>query len=161
MSRKTTTDVDPVVEEILSRYPRRPSSLISVLEDLQEELRYLPEDALNLIAAELEVPRAQAYHVATFYRTFSLKPRGRHLISVCRGTACHVQGAEKITDMLEAELHVGDGETTDDGMFSVQSVRCLGCCSLAPAIMVDREVYGPVTSSGLRRIIKSYRGEKP
>ena len=130
------------------------------MEDLQEELRYLPEDALNRVASELTVPRSQVYHVATFYKAFSLEPRGKHLISICRGTACHVQGAQKIADMLQAELSVADGETTQDGLFTIQSVRCLGCCSLAPAVMIDREVYGGVTPSSIRKILKTYRDRK-
>lgn len=146
-----------VVDAVLARYPARPSSLISVLEDLQEELRYLPREVLERVSTELDVPRSQAYHVATFYKAFSLTPKGKHVISICRGTACHVQGAEKIADMLRAELNVEDGGTTEDGLFTVQSVRCLGCCSLAPAIMIDREVYGQVTPPALRRIISGYR----
>ena len=157
MSKVAEPPTDAVVDEVLGRYPSLPSSLISVLEDLQEELRYLPEDVLDRVAAELQVPRAQTFHVATFYKTFSLKPRGRHLVSVCRGTACHVQGAQKIADMLERELGIPDGETTQDGLFTMQSVRCLGCCSLAPAVMIDREVYGGVTPAALRKILGGYR----
>lgn len=157
MSKVTESRTDSVVNEVLGRYSLLPSSLISVLEDLQEELRYLPEEVLNRVASSLDAPRAQVYHVATFYKTFSLKPRGEHIISICRGTACHVQGAPKIADMLESELCVDDGETTQDGMFTLQSVRCLGCCSLAPAIMIDREVYGGVTPAALHKILKSYR----
>ena len=157
MSKVAEPTTDAVVDEVLGRYPSLPSSLISVLEDLQEELRYLPEDVLDRVAAELQVPRAQTFHVATFYKTFSLKPRGRHLVSICRGTACHVQGAQKIADMLERELGIPDGETTQDGLFTMQSVRCLGCCSLAPAVMIDREVYGGVTPAALRKILGGYR----
>jgi len=157
VSKVAERKIDAVVDEVLERYPARASSLISVLEDLQESLRYLPEQVLDRVAAELDVPRAQTYHVATFYRAFSLKPRGEHLISICRGTACHVQGAQKIADMIESELRVRDGETTDDGVFTIQSVRCLGCCSLAPAIMIDREVYGGVTPASLRKVLTSYR----
>jgi NADH-quinone oxidoreductase subunit E len=146
-----------VIDKVLSHYPLRASSLISVLEDLQEELNYLPEQVLDRVAAQLQVPRSQTYHVATFYKSFSLKPRGKHLISVCRGTACHVQGAQKVADMLESELGIVDGETSDDGLFTVQSVRCLGCCSLAPAIMIDREVHGGVTPSELGKILDGYR----
>lgn len=146
-----------VVDEVLDRYPRRPSSLISILEDLQEEMRYLPEPVLERVAEELQVPLAQIYHVATFYKSFSLKPRGKHLISICRGTACHVQGAQKVADMLEYELGIADGETSEDGLFTVQSVRCLGCCSLAPAIMIDREVYGGVNPAGLSKILDGYK----
>ncbi len=157
MSQVAPCPSDAAVNTVLERYPAQPSSLIAVLQDLQEILHYLPEEALNRIAAELQVPRMQVYHVATFYKSFSLKPRGKHLISICRGTACHVKGAEKVADMLAAELHIGDGETTADGLFTVQSVRCLGCCSLAPVIMIDGDVYGGVTSPALRQIIKQYR----
>jgi len=153
--------IDHVVDEVCRRYAFQPSSLISCLQDIQEELRYLPEQALDRVASNLEVPRSQAYQVATFYKAFSLEPRGKHVISICRGTACHVQGAGKIADILQSELAVRDGETTEDGMFTVQSVRCLGCCSLAPAIMIDRDVYGRVTPGALRKIIKEYQSNKP
>jgi len=159
VSKAGNTTIDKVVDEALERYEREPSSLISVLEDLQESLHYLPEEALDRVSGELGAPRSQTYHVATFYKAFSLKPRGKHLVSICRGTACHVQGAEKIADMLRSELNVSEGETTRDGMFTLESVRCLGCCSLAPAIMVDREVYGEVTPAVLRRIIKGCKCE--
>ena len=159
MSKQKSATIDAVVDEVLQRYERKPSSLISVLEDLQESLRYLPEDILNRVSQELGTPLSQTYYVATFYKAFSLKPRGKHLVSICRGTACHVQGADKIADMLHSELKVGEGETTEDGMFTVENVRCLGCCSLAPAIMVDREVYGGVTPADLHKIIKRCKCE--
>lgn len=150
---------DTVIAEVLERYPREASSMIAVLQDLQEELRYLPREVLDRVAVTLGTPRTQVYHVATFYKAFSLKPRGKHTISICRGTACHVKGVEKIADMLRALLEVEEGETTGDGLFTVQSVRCLGCCSLAPAIMIDREVYGQVTPARLGKIVKQYRKE--
>ena len=160
MSAVAELEIDAVVEEVLGRYQREPASLISVLEDLQEEMHYLPREALERVSVALGVPRSQSYHVATFYRSFSLEPRGRHTISICRGTACHVKGADKIADMLRGELSVSEGETTPDGMFSLQSVRCLGCCSLAPAIMIDQEVFGQVTPTALRKIVKRYRDEE-
>lgn len=150
---------DAVIAEVLERYPREASSMIAVLQDLQEGLRYLPRDVLDRVAVTLGTPRTQVYHVATFFKAFSLKPRGKHTISICRGTACHVKGVEKIADMLRALLEVEEGETTTDGLFTVQSVRCLGCCSLAPAIMIDREVYGQVTPARLGKIVKQYRKE--
>ena len=159
MSAVAELEIGAVVEEVLGRYPREAASLISVLEDLQEEMHYLPREALEQVSAALGVPRSQSYHVATFYRSFSLEPRGRHTISICRGTACHVKGADKIADMLRGELRVSEGETTPDGMFSLQSVRCLGCCSLAPAIMIDQEVFGQVTPTALRKIVQRYRDE--
>jgi len=145
-----------VVDEVLRRYRPEPASLISVLQDVQEDLNYLPQPALERISATLGVPRNQTYHVATFFKAFSLKPRGRHTISICRGTACHVKGAEKVADMLRAELKVLEGETTEDGLFTVQSVRCLGCCSLAPALMIDCEAYGEITQAGLSEILLKY-----
>lgn len=159
MSKAKNATIDSVVDEVLQRYEREPASLISVLEDLQESLRYLPEEVLNRVSSELGTPLSQTYHVATFYKAFSLKPRGKHLISICRGTACHVQGADKVADMLRSELNASEGETTKDGMFTVENVRCLGCCSLAPAIMVDREVYGGVTPAALQKIIKGCKCE--
>jgi len=153
-------ELDEVLEGVLGRYPAEPSSLISVLQDLQEELYYLPRESLDGVSRELGVPRSQVYHVATFFTAFSLERRGKHTISICRGTACHVKGADKIASILHAELKVSEGETTDDGMFTVQSVRCLGCCSLAPAIMIDRDVYGGVTPASLKRIVKRYRDEE-
>jgi NADH-quinone oxidoreductase subunit E len=156
VSRKKGTSFNTVVETILQEYPREPSSLISVLQDLQEDQHYLPEPALEHVAEALGIPRNQVYHVATFYKAFSLAPRGKHLISICRGTACHVKGASRIADMIKTELDIEEGETTRDNVFTVQSVRCLGCCSLAPAMMIDREVYGGVTPAKLRRILKHY-----
>ena len=157
MTPVTDLSIDATLEEVLGRYPEQPSSLISILEDLQEALHYLPETALNRIAAVLQVPRAQVFHVATFYKGFSLQPCGKHIISICTGTACHVEGADKLADLLAKELHVRDGETTSDGLFTLQSVRCLGCCSLAPVMMIDRDVYGGVNATMLQRILKRYR----
>jgi len=157
MTPVTERASDAAVDEVLGRYPAQPSSLISVLEDLQEELHYLPEAVLNRVAAELQVPRAQVYHVATFYKGFSLQLRGKHIMSICAGGGCRVKGSGRLAELLEQELHIADGETTSDGLFTLQSVRCLGCCSLAPAIMIDREVHGGVTATALRRILKQYR----
>ncbi|OPZ88294.1 MAG: NADP-reducing hydrogenase subunit HndA [bacterium ADurb.Bin429] len=159
MSEQTATCMDTILDEVLGRYPARPSSLIAVLQDLQEALNFLPPVALNRVASALHVPRSQVYHVATFYKAFSLTPRGKHLVSICRGTACHVQGDEKVADMLHAELGIRDGETSADGEFTLQSVRCLGCCSLAPVIMIDREVFGNLTAAALRRALAQYRDD--
>lgn len=152
--------ITEAVGSALHRYPSDASSLISVLQDVQEELHYLPRAALEQIAHGLNVPRNQVYHVATFFKAFSLTPRGRHTIHICCGTACHIKGAEKVTEMIQKELGVADGETTKDGNFTVQTVRCLGCCSLAPAIMVDREVHGEVAPRALQKILGKYRESK-
>ena len=149
-------DTGPCVDQILARYSPEPASLISVLEDLQEELHYLPREALERISATLSVPRNQMYHVATFFKAFSLTAQGRHTVCVCRGTACHVQGADKIMEMLQSQLNVPEDGTSEDGRFTVRSVRCLGCCALAPALMIDRDVHGRVASNELRDILDQY-----
>jgi NADH:ubiquinone oxidoreductase subunit E len=114
---------------------------------------------LEYVAGALGVARSRAYHVATFYKAFSLKPRGRHTFCVCRGTACHVQGADKVAELLRMKLGVSEGEMTEDGLFSVESVRCLGCCSLAPAVMVDGAVFGQINRNTLQDIIETYADE--
>lgn len=148
--------IDSVVKGVLTRYPATSASLISVMQDLQEELRYLPRPILYHVARVLGVSRSRCYQVATFYKAFSLEPRGKHLVSVCQGTACHVNGAGKLADALEAHLGVGDGKTTADGFFTVHNVRCLGCCSLAPVVMIDGKVYGGVTSARLFKTLERY-----
>jgi len=150
-------NMEALVDRVVSTYPREPASLISVLQDIQEEHHYLPRGALERVAEQLGTARNQLYYVATFYKAFSLKPRGKHIINVCRGTACHVKGAEKLVDVLNAELNIKEGETTEDRLFTVQSIRCVGCCSLAPVVMIDKDVHGGVTPASLRKILKTYK----
>lgn len=157
MSTTTTESFEECLDGILSRYAAEPASLISVLEDLQEEVHYLPREALERISSTLGVPRNQLYHVATFFKAFSLTPQGKHTVCVCRGTACHVRGADRVMDAIESQLKIREGETTADGEFTVHSVRCLGCCALAPAVMVDHDVYGQVTPKQLGDILEPYR----
>lgn len=157
MSEVAHLDTDQLLLKTLEEYPREPASLISVLQDLQEECRYLPREMLERVAEALGTSRSRAYHVATFFKAFSLVPRGQHTVSVCRGTACHVKGAEKIDNIIKSELEVEEGQTTKDGVFTVQSVRCLGCCSLAPVLMIDQEVYGDLRPNNITKILKLYR----
>jgi len=142
---------------VFSRYPATPDSLISLLADMQEMFHYLPEHALILLSERLDVPLSRVYSVATFYNAFSLEPRGEHLVSVCLGTACHVKGAENILSRLERELGVGAGHTTEDMMFSLEKVRCIGCCSLAPVIRVDEDTYGHLEAGKVPSVLKKYR----
>lgn len=111
--------------------------IFNIFENLQKHFRCLPEDALRIVAEELSVPLSQLYSVATFYNLFSLEPRGEHTVSVCRGTVCHVKGVDKVSDSLQKELGIKEGETTPDGLFTLNAVRCLGCCSLAPVISIN------------------------
>jgi NADH-quinone oxidoreductase subunit E len=146
-----------VIDKILEKHPKEPSSIIQVLLDIQSELYYLPEDVLKYVSGELKVPVARTYNLATFYKAFSLKPKGKHPISVCTGTACHVEGAGKIMEQFEKELGIKDGETTTDKMFSLESVRCLGCCGLAPVITVGKNLHGKLPASKVGKILKQYK----
>ncbi len=134
--------------------------LLSILEAIQQKWRYLPEEALRVVAQELQIPLSRVYGVATFYGAFSLEPKGKHLISVCHGTACHVRGAGQLTERLEKALGVKEGETTEDGLFTLESVRCLGCCSLSPVISIDGTTYGRVKPEQVLEIVAQWKGGK-
>jgi len=149
--------IEAKVSEILNKYARDESSLIAMLQDLQEEYSYLPREALEQISREMNVPLSRILSLATFFRAFSLKPKGKHPINVCLGTACHVRGAQLILEKFERELGIKTGETTKDLLFSLDAVRCLGCCGLAPVVMVGEEVHGKVTQTKVPGIIKKYK----
>jgi len=149
--------IEAKVSEILNKYARDESSLIAMLQDLQEEYSYLPREALEQISREMNVPLSRIMSLATFFRAFSLKPKGKHPINVCLGTACHVRGAQLILEKFERELGIKTGETTADLLFSLDAVRCLGCCGLAPVVMVGEEVHGKVTQTKVPGIIKKYK----
>jgi NADH-quinone oxidoreductase subunit E len=145
-----------IIDSILQRHPKDPSSIIQVMLDIQNELYFLPRDVLNYISTYLDVPPSRIYSLATFYKAFSLKPKGKYPISVCTGTACHVQGAVKIMEQLERELKIKEGETTPDKKYSVESVRCLGCCGLAPVLTVGKNLHGKIPASKVSKILKQY-----
>lgn len=142
---------------ILERYEDKSASTIPILQDVNELFSYLPEDLLRYLAVQLEVPVSQIYNLATFYNAFSLTPRGENIIQVCLGTACHVKGAPRILDALERELSIKSGETSSDGLFTLEAVRCLGCCGLAPVLTVNDEVFGEVTQAKISRILKQFQ----
>jgi NADH:ubiquinone oxidoreductase subunit E len=145
------------VEEIIERHGNQSSYLIAILQDVQAEYRYLPEDILSEIADRLDIPLSRTYSLATFYNAFSLEPRGDHTINVCMGTACHVRGAGRILEKIERDLNVKTGETTEDLNFSLGEVYCLGCCGLAPVVTVDDDLYGKVTLTKISGILKKYK----
>ncbi len=134
--------------------PRRVSP---VLQRAQEVYGYLPPEVLKEIAGGLRIPLSQVYGVVTFYAQFRLTPVGKNLIRVCHGTACHVQNAEGLTEAIEGELGIKSGETTSDRLFTIESVACLGCCSLAPVIMVGEKVYGKLSTDKVRKVVKEYK----
>jgi NADH:ubiquinone oxidoreductase subunit E len=146
-----------VIDTILGRHPREPGSIIQVLLDIQNELYYLPRDVLEYVSRQLDVPISRSYHLATFYKAFSLKPKGKYPIAVCTGTACHVQGSPKIIDQICRELAIKEGETTGDNLFSVESVRCLGCCGLAPVVTIGKNLHGKVPLSKVAKMLQQYK----
>ena len=145
------------IDAILARHPRNASAIIQVLLDVQNELYYLPREALEYVSSSLGVPLSRSYHLATFYKAFSLKPKGKYPIAVCTGTACHVQGALRIIDQLTRELHIHEGETKPDKKFSLESVRCIGCCGLAPVVTVGKNLHGKIPVSKVSRILQQYK----
>jgi NADH-quinone oxidoreductase subunit E len=145
------------VEGILDRHQRAPSAIIAILQDVQEEVNYLPEGVLRYVAEQLDVPASKVFSLATFYRAFSLEPRGRHLIHVCTGTACHVRGAVKILDALEREIGIHAGETDEQGLFTLETVNCLGACALGPVVVVAGEYQGQMTGAKAVRLVKKLR----
>jgi NADH-quinone oxidoreductase subunit E len=148
------------VKSILSKHDSEKRALIPILQDIQDEYNYLPELALRIVARSLEVPLIDVVGVATFYRAFSLKPRGRHVITVCVGTACHVRGGPKILAEFEKKLDIRAGETTDDNRFTLESVNCLGACALGPIAVIDGNYFGQMKVRKVDRLIKKFGSSK-
>ena len=145
---------DPIkVKEILKHYKYEQSSLIHILQDIQVEYRYLPKETMLFVARELKIPLSRIYSVANFYNAFSLKPKGKHLISVCLGTACHVRGGKRIAEEVERTLNVKSGETTPDLEFTLETVNCLGACALGPIVVIDGHYHGHMTSLKIKKIL--------
>ena len=148
-----------LIETILDKYRGQPGALIPVLQKAQGIYGYLPEDVLRRIATRLNIPLSKIYGVATFYAQFRMTPVGEHLVKVCHGTACHVGGADGLTDALESELgvSVAEGGTTPDMKLTIDRVACVGCCSLAPVVMVDGTTYGRLDRKKVVKVIEKYR----
>lgn len=145
------------VDEAVQRNGADPSMLIPVLQEVQAAYNYLPKEALRRVACLLDIPPSRVYSVANFYRAFSLVPRGKHLIQLCLGTACHVRGADRILEQLERTLNVRPGGTTTDRQFSLETVNCLGACALGPVVVLDGEYHGRMTVSRVDAVLKPYR----
>lgn len=141
------------VEEIIDSYGADRSASLAILQDVQREYHFLPREALELVAQRLNMPVGHIYQMATFFKAFSLKPKGEYLIKVCLGTACHVQGGPHILDQIEHDLKIKSGQTTPDGKFSVEAVRCLGACALAPIVVVNEEVYGKMSTVAAGKLV--------
>jgi NADH-quinone oxidoreductase subunit E len=151
-----TKELAAQVESILARHRRDPGMLVAILQDVQAEHNYLPREALERVSEGLDVPLSQVYSVATFFKALSLKPRGRHLINVCLGTACHVRGAVRVLEAMERELAIKSGETTKDLAFTLETVNCVGACALGPVVIVDGEYHGQMNTDKVKGVLGNY-----
>ncbi len=140
----------------IQKYSNEKKALISILQEIQEEYNYLPQEALKIVSKTLGVPLIDIIGVATFYRAFSLEPRGKHLITVCLGTACHVRGGPKILEEFERKLNIEAGETSKDGQFSLETVACLGCCAIGPVVVIDGNYHAQITIRKVGSILKKH-----
>jgi len=144
------------IDQIIDKHQAEPSSLIQVLLDIQAENHWLPPEALVRVAERLKVPMARIRHIATFYKAFSLTPKGRHEIHICMGTACHVRGAQRVLSSVEDLLGIRPGETDLELKFTLETVNCLGCCALGPVMEIDGRTHGKMTPSQTAEVLKNY-----
>ena len=151
-----TRQVVETVDSILNKYRCDGSLLVSILQDLQAEFNYLPKEGLVKLSEGLGVPLSQVYSVATFFKAFSLKPRGRHSLSVCLGTACHVRGAIRVLEEIERELGISPGETTKDLKYTLETVNCVGACALGPIVVADGQYAGQMKTDKVKPLLKNY-----
>lgn len=145
------------VEALLGQRALRAEELIALLQEIQERFHYLPEEALRVVAHRLRLPLTEIFHVATFYNCFSLEPVGVHLVQVCMGTACHVRGAGRVLDRFLRDLKLAEPGTTRDHEFTLRTVRCVGCCALAPVVRVDANTHPHLTQAKVPGLLKKYR----
>ena len=147
------------LERIIDKYPKEQRYTLAMMQDIQKEYKYIPRESMNMISEYLDIPLSKLYSMATFYKALSLTPKGKFVITVCDGTACHVRSSAVLIDELQRILNIKPGETTGDGLFSLQTVNCLGSCAIAPVMMVNERYYGKVTPNLLKDILKEYGGE--
>ena len=157
LSKEESVDLS-LIDPIIAKYKGKKGNMIPLLQGVQNAYGYLPKEAFLKLSSETGLNLSDMYGVATFYAQFRLKPVGKHIIKVCHGTACHVQNATAITESLEESLKIKDGETTTDKLFTLESVACLGCCSLAPVMMIGEETHGKLTGKNATKIINEISG---
>lgn len=145
------------LDTILTHYEASSANLIPVLQDIQDEFNYLPKDELKVVASRLQVPLTQVYSVATFFKMFSLEPKGRHQVRVCLGTACHLRGGQRLVETVSRRLGVETGHATEDLQFSLETVGCLGSCAQAPLMMIDNKYFGRMSVDKVPKILKPYK----
>jgi NADH-quinone oxidoreductase subunit E len=145
------------IDKIIKQYGKKESAILAILQDIQTKEKYLPKEVMEQVSQKMRIPMTNIFRIATFYNALSIKPRGRHKIDVCLGTACHVRGGTKIIDKLSRDLGIQVGETTKDKQFTLESVRCVGCCSLGPVMVVDGNVFGRLTQAKVPGLLKEFK----
>jgi NADH:ubiquinone oxidoreductase subunit E len=145
------------IDTIIKQYSGNESAILAILQDIQTEEKYLPKGILEEVSQKMHIPLTNIFRIATFYNALSIKPRGRHKIDVCLGTACHVRGGNKIIDKLSRDLRIQVGDTTKDKRFTLESVRCVGCCSLGPVAVIDGNVFGRLTQEKVPGLLKEFK----
>jgi NADH-quinone oxidoreductase subunit E len=154
----TTTDIDwPKVERIIEKYKGDPEALLMIMQDISDMYNYVPKEVVPVLCERLGVKNSLVYSVATFYKTISLEPRGKYIVSVCTGTACHVRGAGRITEALKDKLNILEGQTSTDGLFTLEAVRCIGCCASGPVITVNKDTHGGLDRTMVLNIVEEYK----
>lgn len=148
--------MDKKVAAIINKYNADKEQLIPILQDTQAEFHYLPKEVLTQVSDTMGIPLSRVYSVTTFFKAFSLKPRGKHLINVCLGTACHVRGTSKVLEQLERSLNTSRGETTSDFKFTLETVNCMGCCALGPVVNIDGEYFGQLSAAKVDSLLARY-----
>ena len=151
------SEVISEIDDILEQYPKDPESLLPVLEDIQERFNYLSEDALKTVSEKLQIPLNQVYSVSTFYNVFSLEPKGKYIVQVCMGTACHVRGAPAVLEEAERFLKIKRGKTSKDKKYTLETVNCVGACALGPIMIVNGKYHGHMVANNVKKILKEYK----
>jgi len=154
-TRKTTMDIERI-DQIIEKHQGESSSLIQILLEIQSDNHWLPKEALERVSEKLQVPLTRTMHIASFYKAFSLVPKGRHEVHVCMGTACHVRGAKRVLESLEDYTGIKPGETDAEMKFSLETVNCLGCCALGPVMEINGKTHGKISASKTADVLKSY-----
>jgi NADH-quinone oxidoreductase subunit E len=148
------------ITKVLESYPKEKRYSLAILQDVQRKFGYIPRESLDAVSTYLDIRISALYSMATFYRALSLKPRGKHFIKVCDGTACHIRGAPALLDALQRALGIKPGETTSDGLFTLETVNCVGACAIAPVMVVDEQYHPKVKPDEIETILATYRGKK-
>ncbi|MFH1965140.1 MAG: NAD(P)H-dependent oxidoreductase subunit E [Acidobacteriota bacterium] len=145
------------IDAIMENYKANPETLLMIMQDISDMYNYVPPEVVPILMERLRVKESLIYSVATFYKTISLEPRGKYIVNVCTGTACHVRGADKIMDVLKEKLKIKEGQTTDDNLFTLEAVRCVGCCASGPVLTVNQETHGGLDRSSAVDVIEGYK----